>query len=266
MNIGKAVSRTNGFARPALGRQGHAALAAVVARSPLLAFDFDGTLAPIVARPRDARVPLALARRLARLSRRWPVAVVSGRAVEDLVGRLGFEPGFVVGNHGLQDPADANCAAWAETLEPARRALRGRADALRAVGVQVEDKRLSIALHYRLAADRSRAVAAIDDALPTNDDTLVVTRGKCVLNLTPAGAPDKGDAVATLVRRTGAGAALFVGDDVNDESVFAKAPQDWMTVRIGRVAGERSTARFYLDVPAQLTELLQSMLDMGEPN
>jgi trehalose 6-phosphate phosphatase len=121
-------------------------------------------------------------------------------------------------------------------------------------------------LHYRLAADRSREDAAIDDALPTNDDTLGVTRGKCVLNLTPAGAPDNGDTVAPLVRRTGARAALIFGENINHESVFAKAPQDWMTVRIGRVAGERSTARFYLDVPAQLTELLQSMLDMGEPN
>jgi trehalose 6-phosphate phosphatase len=247
--------------RPAMGAEGRAALASVVSRAPLLAFDFDGTLAPIVARPRDARVPLAVARRLARLSVRWPVAVVTGRAVEDVIDRLGFEPGFVVGNHGMHDAAEAQPARWAEVLEPARQALARHAGALRDVGVTVEDKRLSIAMHYRLAADRARACAAIRSTLPAHDDAVVVSMGKCVLNLTPAGAPDKGDAVAALVQRVGAGSALFVGDDVNDEAVFVNAPPDWMTVRVGG-AGDRSMARYYIDVPAQMTALLQAVLDM----
>lgn len=250
--------------KPALGPEGRSALARVVEMGPLLAFDFDGTLAPIVARPDDARVPLAVARRLAQLSALMPVAVVTGRAVDDVADRLGFEPQFLVGNHGVEDPSDPAHLRWAEVLEPVRARLREHAAALSEAGVVVEDKRLSIALHYRLAPNRALALAAIDRALAEDGQGLDVIGGKCVVNLTGSGAPDKGDAVMALVRRAGAGAALFVGDDLNDEPVFEKAPPDWMTVRIGREHAA-SRARFYLDVPSQLTAVLQSVLDQKRP-
>ena len=79
---------------------GEAALVVTMARRPLLAFDFDGTLAPIVARPDDARVPPAVERRLERLSRVLPLAIVSGRRVDDVRARLSFTPRYIVGNHG----------------------------------------------------------------------------------------------------------------------------------------------------------------------
>ena len=78
--------------RHLLSARGEAALAALMRRRPLLAFDFDGTLAPIVARPEDARVPAAVAARLAVLALRLPVAIVTGRAIGDVRHRLGFEP------------------------------------------------------------------------------------------------------------------------------------------------------------------------------
>ncbi len=68
------------------GPEGDAALQQLMARCPLLAFDLDGTLAPIVSRPGDARVPQALAHRLARLARLRPVVVVTGRRVADARG------------------------------------------------------------------------------------------------------------------------------------------------------------------------------------
>src|SRR5207253_731178 len=84
--------------------EGRRALQAALQARPLLAFDFDGTLAPIVERADDARVAAEDAQRLDALSRLRPVAVVTGRSVADVTRRLGFSPQFVVGNHGAEDP------------------------------------------------------------------------------------------------------------------------------------------------------------------
>ena len=83
--------------------KGEAALAALLRLQPLMAFDFDGTLAPIVAHPTDARIPPAVLTRLRALAQRLPVAIVTGRSVADVRARLGFEPHFVIGNHGVHE-------------------------------------------------------------------------------------------------------------------------------------------------------------------
>lgn len=245
----------------ALGSEGRAALASVMAHRPLLAFDFDGTLAPIVPRPDEAFVPLPVARRLARLAERWPVAIVTGRTVDDVLPRVGFRPDYVIGNHGAEDPTAGDPAIWVTRLDPVRRRLETCERELADAGITVEDKRLSIALHYRLAPHRGRAMALIESVLAGHTTGLQLSNGKCVVNILADGSPDKGDAVQALVRRCGAGAALFVGDDINDESVFAKAPPDWMTIRVGRDYPQ-SRARFFLDIPSHLTALLQALIDL----
>ena len=214
--------------------EGGRAIAALAAAEPLLAFDFDGTLAPIVARPDDARVPPPLAEQLARLAALRPVAVVTGRSIADATPRLGFAPRWVVGSHGAEGPEgvlaiDADDLAALTVL---RERLLGDA-ALRAAGVEVEDKGHSLALHYRRAPEHATAVAAIDGALYPLDAALKTFGGKCVVNVVAAGAPDKGDAVAALAARCGARAAFFIGDDVNDESVYECARPPWLTVRVG---------------------------------
>ena len=225
--------------RHLLAPDGLAALAALLQRAPLLAFDFDGTLAPIVARPDDARVAPDVARPLAALATHLPVAVVSGRARADLRRRLDFAPRYLVGNHGAEggdvDDADAGPAhaAQAARLDPLRRTLAVRASALAALGVLVEDKGASIALHYRGASNRLAAAAQIGALLAPRDPALRVFGGKLVVNVMPADAPDKAAAVHALVARSACRSALFAGDDVNDEPVFVSAPDDWLTVRVG---------------------------------
>ena len=245
--------------------EGEAALAAVLQRRPVLGFDFDGTLAPIVARPDEARIPGAVAERLQALMAWRPVVVISGRAVADLRNRLGFVPHHVIGSHGAEDPATeeavAAAAAHAAALEPLREHLRGHAAELDAAGVTVEDKRQSIALHYRRAADPARARALLHRLLDPAPGGVAVFAGKRVLNATARDAPDKARALQELVRRCGADCALFAGDDVNDEPVFAGAPADWLTLRVGRGRGD-SQARFFIDGPRQMAELLERALHL----
>ncbi|WP_085315328.1 trehalose-phosphatase [Derxia lacustris] len=244
--------------------EGEAALAELLRRQPLLAFDFDGTLAPIVARPEDARVAPAVSRRLARLAERWPVAVVTGRQLADVRERLGFAPGCIVGNHGAESLADPAAAErLARALDGARALLGAHEAALAAAGVTLEDKGQSLALHYRLARDRDRARAEIDALLARLGPELKVFGGKLVCNLMAATAPDKAGAVQALVTAAGAGGALFAGDDVNDEPVFAAAPPHWLTLKVGR-DDPASRARFLLDSPAEMPMLLDRILALAD--
>jgi trehalose 6-phosphate phosphatase len=243
---------------------GRAALAQTLGGRPLLAFDFDGTLAPIVPRPEEARVADAVAERLARLARQRPIAVITGRSVEDVAPRLGFEPQYIVGNHGAEDP-DAARQLDRSALAGFRKQLRENAERLRTAGVELEDKDYSITLHYRLAKDRVAAQRCIESLLRDLDPGLHFLGGQFVANVVVAGAPDKADALETLVVRSGADAALFIGDDVNDDAVFARAEPSWLTVRIGR-DDPLSKADFFLDDHAEVAILLEILLDVLAQN
>ncbi len=247
--------------------EGEAALAAVLRLQPLMAFDFDGTLTPIVARPDDARVSLAVATRLKALASRLPVAIVTGRAVADVRERLGFEPQYIVGNHGAEADTAATAGgppagALASQLDGFRVTLRAHGEALQEAGVLVEDKGLSIALHYRLSRDRARAQRLISDLLTPAPAGLRLFAGKMVVNAVAADAPDKAQAMHALVARLGAAAAFFAGDDVNDEPVFVSAPAHWLTLRIGR-EDPTSRARFCLEGPQEMAMLLDRVLAKG---
>jgi trehalose 6-phosphate phosphatase len=243
---------------------GEAALAAVLRRDPLLAFDFDGTLAPIVDRPDDASVPDEVSRRLTQLARRHPVAVITGRLIADVRARLGFEPHFVIGNHGAENEWSRMPEPAAQALDALRHRIAAAGRSLADAGVLVEDKRYSLAFHYRLAADAAIAVAAIGALLGELAPSLGRFGGKYVVNVVASGMPDKGEALARLVHSSRAGAAFFVGDDVNDESVFRRAVPPWLTIRIGR-DDPTSQAMYFLDDVTELVPVLRRMEDLASP-
>jgi trehalose 6-phosphate phosphatase len=249
--------------QPLLSPSGTLALRSLMQRRPLLGFDFDGTLAPIVVRPGDARVSAALGRRLARLCARLPVAVVSGRAVNDVRERLSFRPRWIVGNHGAELPPAPPDPRHVQALDPLRQRLQVHAHDLVEAGISVEDKGLSIALHYRCAPVLDKALAALEPLLRLPRETTRIVGGKRVVNVTAAEAPDKGDAMVALLRSCGAPCAFYIGDDANDESVFRRAPSHWLTVRVGR-GDPRSAAAWYVDSEADVAMVLESMLEALE--
>ena len=245
--------------------EGDADLVWVVARQPLLAFDFDGTLAPIVARPSQARVPVTTLRRLHRLTQHLPLAVISGRTVADLRRRLGFEPAHVVGNHGAEDPQQGQPLEWQAALDGVRDRLTSLATELRRAGVSVEDKGASLALHYRMATDHGAAIELIDRLLEPIDPGLHVFGGKMVTNIVAAAADDKAAALRRLAQRADAPSVLYLGDDVNDESVFAAREPSWLTVRVGDEHHE-SAARYFISGPREVPRLLDRILQLiGAP-
>mgnify|MGYP003946555467 CR=1 FL=1 len=248
--------------RPLLGPAGLAALTSLVRAPALFAFDFDGTLAPIRARPDDVHVSTTIALRLEKLARVRPVAIVTGRRIGDVRERLGFVPAWIVGNHGAEDEGDPEGAARAhQALQALRERLQAQAPGLAAAGVAIEDKGQSLALHFRTAPDREAASAMIEDVLAGFTPALHVFGGKLVYNAVAADAPDKAVAVRRLIERAGVQHAFFAGDDVNDEPVFAAAQPGWVTVRIG-CERRASAARFCIDGPHEMAGVLDRILAM----
>ncbi len=235
--------------------QGEAAMARFIRKDTLLAFDFDGTLAPIVPLPDAARTPTAICLAMRRLCEIASVAVITGRSVADIRERLDFAPRYIVGNHGAEglpgstssDEPCPDAEAWIRQIDAARHSFPP--------GIVLENKGHSLSLHYRTAANRAIAKQAIDALVPTLSPQPRVIGGKCVVNLLPANASDKFDALLALQRHEGASNALFIGDDETDENVFRRALPDWLTIRVGH--DTPSAAAYCLNSQNEMASLIQ---------
>lgn len=231
----------------------------IVQQRLLCAFDFDGTLAPIVAQPEHARLPDDIRQHLIVLSGYAPVAIITGRSIEDIYSRLGFDPDFIVGNHGLEGVPgwegqaqhhQAICVGW--RMQLARMLSDGDA------GIRLEDKRYSLSVHYRDANDANDAEVRLMKLFGTLEPQPRVVAGKYVFNLLPQDAAHKGDALEQLIAICGARHALYVGDDVTDEDVFRLQRRDVLSVRIEHAA--QSAAQFFLPRPEDIVQLLTELI------
>lgn len=244
--------------RHLLGREGGEALARLASSRALLAFDFDGTLAPIVAGRDDARMRAHTAALLRELCRRYPCAVISGRARADVRRRLeGAGVREVIGSHGVEP--GPNLRAYARVMAQARRSL-GAALA-QEPGVDLEDKRYSLALHYRRASSRRTARASIVRAVAALPAGLRMVPGKLVVNLVPESASNKGQSLLRLRARSRAEVVLYVGDDVTDEDVFELAQSPWLvSARVGR--SRVSAASYFLRDQGEIDSLLARLVEL----
>lgn len=236
-------------------RDGELAIAQLAADRGLLAFDFDGTLAPMVA-DRGAAAMRPATRGLLRAAAVWyPCAVVSGRARADVAARVSNAPLVaVVGEHGADAGGQPTPPAVLRTVE--RWASDLLADLGGHPGIAIEVKRWSLAIHYRAAPDPGHA-AALVRAAAARLPAARVFGGAAVVNVVPAGAPDKGTAVATLARSVGARSVLYVGDDDTDEDAF-RSPAVTVAVRVGRTP--LSSARWVLEEQREMDLLLGALV------
>ena len=225
----------------------------------LLAFDFDGTLAPLVPDPALAVMQPSTRRLLTKVARLYPCAIISGRA-QPLLVRLfaGVPVAHLIGNHGAEWPerdTPRRLARLASVVARWRALLGSSVTGL--PGVFVEDKGYSLSLHYRFARRRAATLAQLEKiaaALPS----CRAARGILTLNLMPDHSPNKGHALRRLMASSRAEMALFVGDDLTDEDAFALGSRiDLVAVRVRRSA--RSHAGYYLRSQESLDELLRVM-------
>ncbi|MEM9083438.1 MAG: trehalose-phosphatase [Planctomycetota bacterium] len=238
----------------------------------LLCTDYDGTLAPIVLDPTQAkpsRESLVALRRIAELPNTH-AAVISGRSLADLDHMLNLGEGvMLVGSHGSEYDQDFSRSLTGEQVELRERIL-GEMRELAAAEehFHIEEKPASVAFHYRNAPEEEsqRALAHLEQTLCSLDG-VQPKHGKKVLELAVV-QTSKGDAIDTLRHRVGATAVMYLGDDVTDEDAFARMGGPDVTIKVGsgdslatyRVADPEEVAR----VLARLCEQRAAWLAGGD--
>jgi trehalose 6-phosphate phosphatase len=240
-----------------LSRSNRDVLARFARTRVLLAFDFDGTLAPIVRDRARALMRPATRRLLARLARLYPCVVISGRARTDVLQRVrttGVRT--VIGDHGMEP--------WDAPEEPRRevrrwaRFLRQKLERWR--GVSVEEKRYSVSVHYRGARRKREARAAVLRAAAILRPVRMIG-GKGLVNLLPQAAIHKGVALEREQIRRRCRTAIYVGDDDTDEDVFAHARADrLLAIRVG--ARSSSRAPYFVRSQARIDCLLRELIEL----
>ena len=240
---------------------GLAALQGFVDSQTLYAFDLDGTLAPIAADPGGIRVPDAVQEALARLKQRALVAVITGRSRKDAQRHLQVVPQYLVGNHGAEglpgwEEREGEFRCFADEWE---RQLSGILPGREIPGIVVENKGMSLSVHYRGAPDRAAARSRVLNAISRLVPEPRVIGGKYVENLLPGEAPGKGTALLQLMARAGSEKGFFVGDDQTDEDVFQLDGDRLFTVRVG--IGKKSRARYFLRGQREIPLLLRHIND-----
>ncbi|GGB43772.1 hypothetical protein GCM10011492_38490 [Flexivirga endophytica] len=243
------------------------ALSAFAGSGPILvATDFDGVLAPIVADP-STSTPIAgsmdLLRELAQLPGTF-VAIVSGRhlaALQVLTGVSAEDAIVLVGSHGAE--SDRPLPLDVGFDDAARQRLRAASTALEAVAAahpptRIERKPAGVVLHTRnvapnVAAAATRAALAID--IPGVD----VMDGKQIVELS-ALPVTKGSALQAMANEFDTQASLYLGDDVTDERAFAALAGDPANITI-KVGDGETAAAFRIDHPLDVPSVFESLRD-----
>jgi trehalose-phosphatase len=200
-----------------------------------LFLDFDGVLAPIVDRPEDAVPPRETRSELERLVGSYAlVAVVSGRAGEDVRARVGVDGVVCVGSHGLE--LEPQAERW-------RRVLAAFAADAPWPPDGIELKGLAVAFHFRGREDERQAVRELDGiAESAREEGLVARYGRKILEVLPPVGSHKGTAVRRLLEERGLHRALAAGDDTTDIDSFAALEGLDVAVRVAVSSAEAPTA------------------------
>jgi trehalose 6-phosphate phosphatase len=235
---------------------------ALRAAASALFLDVDGTLVEIAREPGAVQVSDRLRHILAELERatEGALALVSGRSLEQLDELFAPLRLSAAGLHGLErrnlGSAVVRAAPDPTILAAARRRLAAFAE--QHPGVLLEDKGLTLALHYRKAPEQQAAAAGLArEVVAASQGALVLLEGKMVFELKPPGV-DKGQAIAALMEEApfAGRRPVFAGDDVTDEAGFAIVNRmGGITIRVGDDG--RPTAAAYGEASV---EALQSWL------
>ncbi|MFA5356345.1 MAG: trehalose-phosphatase [Candidatus Omnitrophota bacterium] len=240
----------------------------------MLFLDYDGTLAPIVDRPEDARIPVETREALERLSkiRDCKISIISGRALEDISKRVGIKNIIYSGNHGLEIEGpkirfkhSLSCG-YGNLLRNIEARLKERLSSER--GVFIENKGLSLTLHFRLA--KKEAVSYIKTVfhevviLYLLKNKIKIRPGKKVLEIRPPIEWDKGKILLWLLARQQASLGdvkilpIYAGDDITDEDAFEVLEGKGLTIFIGKPGN--SQAAYYLKNTKEALELLNRIV------
>jgi trehalose-phosphatase len=229
--------------------------------------DYDGTLTPIVDHPEEAFLSDSMRQTLQELAARVPVAILSGRDLDDVRKRVGIENIVYAGSHGFDIAGPRGlrrqmASEFLPKLDTAERKLQAALDGIS--GARVERKRLSIATHYRNVKKENvpRVKQAVGEVAWRHRELRKMT-GKKVHELQPDIDWDKGQALMWLLETLGLEGEdvfpIYIGDDRTDEDAFRVLKQRG----IGILVSEKpkfTTARYSLRDPVEVERFLRALI------
>jgi trehalose 6-phosphate synthase/phosphatase len=229
-------------------------------KGAFLFFDYDGTLTPIVDTPHDAVLDENIRAMLNKLKSKYQIAIISGRALADIMGMVNIKDIIYAGNHGAEIWDGKNTVAG--NSEPVdTRLLHEFKEKISAVlmdidGVIIEDKTITLSIHYRNVKQPNvaRMIANFRNVADSYRDRLRITEGKKVFEVRPLNAWNKGDAVVWILKNFGAGRmTIYIGDDTTDEDAFKVINQTGVSINIGK----NIHASCYLESQTEVARFLE---------
>jgi trehalose 6-phosphate phosphatase len=230
--------------------------------------DYDGTVTPIVSHPEDAWLSESMRQTLRSLAAYVPVAILSGRDLDDVRGRVLVDGIVYAGSHGF-DIAGAGGlrrelgAAYLPVLDKAETELREALDEI--PGAQLERKHFSVAAHYRNVNQQDAfRVALAMDAVAARHRELRRIDGKKVCELLPDIDWNKGKAVLWLLETLGLqghnALPIYIGDDRTDEDAFRALEKRGVGILVTDQP-QVSAASYTLSNPEEVERFLQKITD-----
>ncbi len=230
--------------------------------------DYDGTLTPMVSQPEDAWLPDSMQQTLRELARQAPVAILSGRDLDDVRRRVNLDGIVYAGSHGfdIAGPRGLRNQVATEFLPKLDMVEKELHEALDGIpGARVERKHFSIAVHYRNV--RENAVPKVERAVgevTARHRELRRLDGKKVYELLPNIDWNKGKAVAWLSEtlglefRSGGIRPIYIGDDSTDEDAFRALEQRGIGILVSEQS-QPTAARYSLSEPAEVERFLRAL-------
>ena len=229
--------------------------------------DYDGTLTPIVSHPQDAWLPDSMRQTLRSLAARVPVAILSGRDLDDVRGRVLVDGIVYAGSHGF-DIAGAGGlrrelgVAYLPMLDEAETELREALDEI--PGAQLERKHFSVAAHYRNVNQRDAFRVALGmDAVAAKHRELRRIDEKKVYELLPDIDWNKGKAVLWLLETLGLERRnvlpIYIGDDRTDEDAFRAIEKRGVAILVSEQP-QITAASYWLNNPEDVERFLRELI------
>ena len=244
----------------------------------LLLSDYDGTLTPIVGRPDEAILPSEVREKLCALAKKpaFRVGIISGRSLSEIKVMVGIEGIYYAGNHGLEIEGPGlkfiNPGAKAAQTEIKELTRQFSAKLGTIEGVIVEDKGLSLSVHYRLVKESEQdMVAEVFHQIASpllREGKIRVTSGKKVWEVRPPIDWHKGKAVEIIMKEMRAFLkceqlpTIYLGDDITDEDAFRiiHRPEGW-SIFVGQ-ENPSSNADYFLNSASEVMTFLSRLLEL----
>lgn len=240
-----------------------------------LFLDYDGTLTPIVESPEKAAISPQIKALLKRLSRntKFKLAIISGRSLKDIKKMVGLENIIYSGNHGLEIEGpkikfkSSASPQYKTILKQIKDSLNAKLFGIK--GIFIEDKGLTLSIHYRLVDKKQipkvKTIFHEATIFYLLRNKIKIKPGKMVFEIRPPVEWDKGKVVLWLLARQKFALGersfipIYIGDDKTDEDVFGVLKNKGLTIFVGQPRA--SYAQYYLKNTEEVGEFLKKCLN-----